>query len=370
MFENGIRSVGSFVAVALLSACSAAPSTGSEGNREPIGTTESALATTDVTFDVALRGTGTSTIHGHIFTNPAKCSGVNVLAVHGLSGTGVYFTPLAQAIFADSGLSSAVKRIVAIDMPGHGDSTYPSNLPDGLTFGDLTIDDNVSVVIQSIDALRSRGLGPRVIMGHSMGGLEVQAAQQALLSAGSSYAAHGVLGAVLLAPVPTHGQQWVRPPSGDPTPFIVNDPTLGSYFYLPPAIWIQAGTFTTLAGTVVANAPTVAEVTAGPYVGPEPLTTLLQLVEASVPLPDGGSVTLERPTVNAGAFALKHGTPLVVASFSQDVLVPAVNLAPLYEYLTGDTHDRLYRPVVADDAVHGMLISDPTAMLDAIRPMF
>jgi hypothetical protein len=57
-------------------------------------------------------------------------------------------------------------------------------------------------------------------------------------------------------------------------------------------------------------------------------------------------------------------------SFSQDVLVPAVNLGPLYEYLTGDTHDVLYRPVVTDDAVHGMLISNPTGMLDAIRPMF
>ncbi len=367
MFENGVRCIGALVSLGLLSACSAAPSTGSAGG-ESIGTTESALTATDVTFPVAIRGTGTSTIHGHIYTNPGKNSGANVLAVHGLSGTGYYFGPLAQAIFADSRLGRAVKRIVAIDMPGHGDSTYPSNLPDGLLFGDLAIDDNVSVVIQSIDALRARGLGPKVVIGHSMGGLEVQAAQQALLSAGSSYAAHGVFGAVLLAPVPPHGQQWVRPPSGDPTPFIVSDPTLGSYFFLPPAVWIQAGTFTTLDGTLAANAPTADQ--AATYVGPEPLTTLLQLVESSVPLPDGGSVTLARPSVSAGAFALKHGTPLVLASFSEDVLVPAVNLGPLYEYLTGDSHDVLYRPVVADDAVHGMLISDPVAMLDAIRPMF
>ena len=367
MLENRIRTIGALVSLALLSACSAAPSTGSSG-QESIGTTESALDATDVTFDVAIRGTGTSTIHGHIYTNPAKCNGVNVLAVHGLSGTGFYFGPLAQTIFADSGLGRAIKRIIAIDMPGHGDSTYPTNLPDGLLFGDLTIDDNVSVVVQSIDALRSRGLGPRVVIGHSMGGLEVQGAQEALLSAGSSFAAHGVFGAVLLAPVPPHAQQWVRPPSGDPTPFIVTDPTLGSYLSLPPAVWIQAGTFTTLAGQIVANAPTADQ--AATYVGPEPLATLSQLVEASVPLPDGGSFTLQRPTVSAGAFALKRGTPLAVVSFSQDVLVPAVNLEPLYEYLTGDTHDVLYRPVVTDDAVHGMLISNPAGMLDAIRPMF
>ena len=236
MLENGIRNIGAFVSLAVLSACSAAPSTGAEGSSESTAAIASALDATDVSFNVALRGTGTSTIHGHIFNNPAKSNGVNILAVHGLSGTGLYFGPLAQAIFADSRLSRAVKRIVAIDMPGHGDSTYPSNLPDGLLFGDLAIEDNVSVVVQAIDALKARGLGPRVVVGHSMGGLEVQAAQQALLSAGSSFAAHGVFGAVLLAPVPPHGQQWVRPPSGDPTPFIVNDPTLGSYFYLPPAV--------------------------------------------------------------------------------------------------------------------------------------
>jgi pimeloyl-ACP methyl ester carboxylesterase len=369
MFEMGIRSIGVFATLTLLSACSAAPPPGSSRG-EATGTTESALDATDVSFNVALRGTGTSTIHGHIYTNPATCNGVNVLAVHGLSGTGFYFGPLAQAIFADSGLSRAIKRIVAIDMPGHGDSTFPSNLPDGVQFGDLTIDDNVSVLVQSIDALRSRGLGPKVVIGHSMGGLEVQGAQQALLSSGSSLAAHGVFGAILLAPVPPHGQQWVRPPSGDPTPFIVNDPTLGSYLSLPPAVWIQAGTFTNLAGQVVSDAPSVDQVTNGRYVGPEPLLTLLQLVESPVPLPDGGSFTIPRPTVSAGAFALKHATPLVLVSFSQDVLVPAVNLGPLYEYLTGDTHDVLYSPVVADDAVHGMLISNPTGMLDAIRSMF
>lgn len=370
MVKNGILSLGALVALSLLSACSAAQTSGAPGQGEAVGLTESSLDTTDVTFDVALRATGKSTIHAHVYTNRARGAGINVLAVHGLSETGFVFAPLAQAIFADSGLSHAIKRIVAIDMPGHGDSTFPSNLPSGLRFGDLAIDDNVSVVVQAIDALKSLGLAPRVVIGHSMGGLEVQAAQQALLSAGSSLAGHGISGAALLAPVPPHGQKWVRPPSGDLSPFLVNDPTLGSYVLLPPAIFIQAGTFVTLAGQVVANAPTADQVTAARYVGPEPLTTLSQLVEATVPLPDGGSFTLERPTVSGRAFALNHGTLLAVVSFGQDVLVPAVNLAPLYEYLTGDTHDILYREVSTADAVHGMLMSNPAGLLDAIRPMF
>jgi len=261
MTKNQIRGFVAFVSVALLSACSAAPP-GSTTDGDQVGTTENDLTPSEVTFNVALRGTGSSTIHGHIYNNPTKGGIVTVLAVPGLTETGFIYAPLAQVIFADRGLSRAVKRIIGIDMPGRGDSTFPSNLPGGLRFGDLAIDDNVSVVVQSIDALRSRGLGASVIIGHSMGGLEIQAAQQALLSAGSSLSAHGVFGAALLAPVPPHAQQWIRPPSGDPTPFIVTDPTLGSFLQLPPAVFRQAGAFTTLAGQIVANAPTADQIAA------------------------------------------------------------------------------------------------------------
>jgi pimeloyl-ACP methyl ester carboxylesterase len=366
MFNNGIRLFGALASLTLLSACSGPPSTKGD---EPVSTTESALGVSEVTFDVALRGTGSATIHAHVYNNPTRHGWANVLAVHGLSETGFIYAPLAQAIFAEPGLSRRVKRIIAIDLPGHGDSSFPANLPFGLRFGDLAIDDNVGVVVQSIDALRWRGLAPSVVFGHSMGGLEIQAAQQDLLSLGSSLVAHGVFGAVLFAPVPPHGQQWIRPPSGDATPFIVNDPALGQYLLLPPQVFLVAGAFTTLSGQLATNAPTPAQIAAGRYVGPEPLNTLLQLTEATVPLPTGGSFTFQRPSVSAGAFALRHGTLLSIVSFSQDVLVPAINLGPLYEYLTEDTHDVLYRPVSAPDAVHAMLISNPAGLLEAIESM-
>jgi hypothetical protein len=74
--------------------------------------------------------------------------------------------------------------------------------------------------------------------------------------------------------------------------------------------------------------------------------------------------------VNAGALSLRNGTLTSLVSFSQDILVPAADLGSLYEYLTGETRDVLYRPVSTADAVHGMFISNPTGLLDAIRPMF
>jgi pimeloyl-ACP methyl ester carboxylesterase len=352
------------VSAGFVCACSSAPS---PTDPEPVGTTESAITSGELTFPVTVRGTGAATIAAHVFENPAHRGGVNVLAVHGLAETGFIFAPLAQAIFADRSLGRAVGRIVAIDLPGHGDSSDPTNLPAGVNFGDLTIEDETSVVIQSIDALRKLAVPPSAVVAHSMGGLEVQLAQQELLDEGSSLAAHGVFGAALLAPVPVADVPWVAPPT-ELSPFVVADPVLGAYVLLPPAAFIGLA-FSTPSGTVATDAPTPAQVQAAGYIGAEPLAGILELIGASVPTPDGGAVTLQRPSASAGSLGARHGTLTTIASFSEDILVPAQYLAPLYEYLTGDKHDLLYRPVVAPDAVHEMLISNPAGLLDAIRPM-
>jgi pimeloyl-ACP methyl ester carboxylesterase len=322
--------------------------------------TSSALANppaTDIDFDVSLRGTGSGSIHANIYTNPANRGVTTILAVHGLTGTGATFKPLATAIFADSLLGRAVKRVIAIDLPGHGESSIPT-LPSPLLFTNLTIEDNVSVVIQSIDALRTRGLGAQVIMGHSMGGLAVQAAQETLLASGSSLAKHGIVGAILLAAVPNRGSQWTQPPAADVTPFLVTTAALGTYLDLPPAAAQAAGTWTNLAGSIVSDAPTPAQLAANDWVGIEPLTTLVELTGTTAPT--------WRPTARQGAFAIHNGTVLSVISFSQDVLAPAVDQGPLYQYLTGSSGP-LYRPIVAADAVHGMYISNPNGLLTALR---
>ena len=361
-FASCLSSALTVAALALLSGCSGSAGTSDEA----VDTTESALTRKDVTFDVTVRKVGTVTLHASVYVNDKARGQTNVLAVHGLAETGFTFQPLAQAIFADRWAGRSVRRIVAIDLPGHGDSTYPTGLPSGVHFGDLTIEDNVDVLLQSIEALRAKRLAPRVIIGHSMGGLEVQAAQQALLSQGSSLSARGITGAILLAPVPPHGRPW-SPASGDTSPFVVNDPTLGSYLSLPPPVFV-AQAFSTRAGTVATDAPTPDQAAAARYIGPEPLVTLLQLVEA--PIPAGEStITIPRPSVDEGAFSLRHGTLTTLASFSEDVLVPAADLEKLYVYLTQDQREILYRPVTADDAVHATYISNPTLVAEALRPM-
>ena len=320
-----------------------------------------ANAPTDVYFDVAVRGTGSATIHADVFNNPRNLGLTTVLAVHGFTEVGSMFEPLADAIFADPVLGVAVKRIVSLDMIMHGQSSAPT-LPSPLKFGDMVIEDNVSVVIQAIDILRARGLGAQVIMGHSMGGLEVQAAQEALLAQGSSLAKHGVFGAVLIDAVPARGTVWTIPAPADVSQFVVlGDPVLGTYLNLPAAIGPLTGAFTTLLGTLVPSAPSQATFVANGWMGPEPITLTLELTGTSAPL--------WRPFVRQGAFKPFNGTILTVISGSQDVLTPAADQDDLYTYLTGlgSTGITLYRPIVADDAVHSMYISNPTGMLQALR---
>lgn len=307
-------------------------------------------------FAVSLAG-GSSQVCADVYQNPAAPFGATILAIHGFTETARVFEPLARALFADSSLKFSVKSVIALDLPGHGDSEAPIGLPDAL-FGELTLHDNVSVVIQAIDALRRKGIGPRVIMGHSMGGHAIQGVQEALLKQGSSLAAHGVYRAILLAPVPVADVTWTQPPPSDLSAFIVADPALGAYLDLPPAVARFGGGFTTTAGTLVPNTPTDEEMAI--YVGWEPLTTTLQLV--------GQAQGLPRLSAREGAFAPIRGTLLSVVAFSEDVLTPAADLDDLYVHLIG-RRGLLFRTVQSPVAVHSMFMTDPEALLAALKSM-
>ena len=321
---------------------------------------EAAADTGEVCFDVNVRG-GQSEVCAAVFESSspiARRVGATLLAVHGLTETAQTWEPLASAMLADKTLKHLVRRVVAIDLPGHGASEAPTGLPGGVRFGDLTIHDNLSVVIQAIDSLRAQGLGAQVIMGHSMGGLAVQGVQEVLLDQGSSLAKHGVKAAILIAPVPATGAPWTQPPPSNLAPFVVADPALGTYLDIPPAIGRIAGGFTTFAGTQVPNTPSVAKM--ADYLGWEPITSALQLV--------GQIPQLPRPDAREGAFATRNGTVLMVVSFSQDVLTPQVDHDDLYRYLLGRP-GLLFRPITTPEAVHNMHITDPVGLLRELRDL-
>lgn len=352
------------------SACSGAPAdVDSETTPSAeVGEVVQSLTESDLYFDVPIRGTGSVSIHANVYENPhAGYFARTVIAVHGFTETANVWAPLADAIFEEAPRGKRVKRIISIDLPGHGESGFPENTPDGSNFGALVIEDYIGVVIASIDTLAAQGLGPQAIYGHSMGGLIVQGVQQTLLDQGSSLADHGVHRAVLIAPVPAHDQQWNQSPTGDVSPFIVFDPVNGTYLDLPAAVF-QASSFGTLGGTLAPNAPSIAEIDANGYVGIEPLTVALQLTETPFDTP-AGPVVIPRPSVEEGAFGIANGTLLAVLGFTQDILVPASDLPPLYDHLTGHSHGLLSITIDKPDAVHSMYVSNPEGLIEALHEM-
>lgn len=313
----------------------------------------------ELTFPVDLRD-GSTDVTVTIHTNKkAWCSGATILAVHGLTNTAATWKPLTEEMFATPIWGKTIKRVIALDLPGHGKSPIPQNLAGG-PFGQLLIDDNISVILQTIIYLQGANLGPRVIMGHSMGGLAIQGLQEALLNADLSLAHLGIFRAVLLAPVPAYGVEWHQGPEADVTPFLVGDPedpVVGQYLYIPPEFALQSTEFMTLDGTYVPNRPTLEEMAT--YTAPEPLYTLLQLVGQE-------GFPLTRPFAREGAFSVCKGTLLHLISFNQDLLVPQADLDALYPYLTGSIINLFYRPINKADACHSMHMTNPKEIVKAL----
>jgi pimeloyl-ACP methyl ester carboxylesterase len=146
---------------------------------------------------VAVRPGVQTDVHLRVFANAnklCKSSRNAIFAIPGLMHTAATFRPLAQALFDDDLPGQPVCRIVAIDLPGHGESPAPR----GALFGDLTADDYLAVILGSARRLRDDNhLRPRTLMGHGQGGMLVQMAQQALLEEGTSLR-------------PTRGRRWTR----------------------------------------------------------------------------------------------------------------------------------------------------------------
>jgi len=316
------------------------------------------VETSDICFPVQLRD-GSAEVCLTVFdNNKAWCSGATILAVHGMTGTAATWKPLAEEMMNTPIWGKTIKRVIALDLPGHGNSPIPMSLQGG-PFGNLIIDDNISVILQTILALQEMDMAPRVIMGHSMGGLAIQGLQEALLSADLSLAHLGIFRAVLFAPVPAYGSVWNQGPPSDLSPFIFGQPgdtVTGQYIYIPPQYAVLGDAFATLDGSIVPNAPTAEEAAA--YTAPEPLYAVLQLV--------GYDGFPPRPYAREGAFNIMNGTLLNLISFSQDALVPQADLDELYPYLTGSTLNLFYRPVTADDACHSMLITNPKRVVKTL----
>src|SRR5262249_47490294 len=156
------------------------------------------------------------------------------LAVHGATGSTSIWEPMSHAIFAEHHSVSRACKFIAMDLPGHGQSS----LPRGALFGELSLDDYASAVIGTLEQLDENGIRVREIMSHSLGGLVTQIVQQKLVDQGTNLReAFGVKRAVMLAPaLPKAIPSAI---GNDPAfiaflaSFITFDPALGTYLLVP-----------------------------------------------------------------------------------------------------------------------------------------
>jgi pimeloyl-ACP methyl ester carboxylesterase len=312
--------------------------------------------------DVPLRPGVTVDLHLAVFVNearqPASCASENVvLAVPGFAHTAATWGPYASARFADPAQHACA--VIALDMPGHG----LSGLPEGISFGELTLDDYATALLAVLGSFADAPAAPSILVGHSQGGLVIQMAQQRLVAGASSLRQAGIREVQLLAPAPPAGLPWSFVDSGAATGLlgallILGDPVLGSHASVPPALWPTLF-FSNLAGQVAPGAPTPAEVAANGYNAPAPLFASLQLV---------GAPPFARPSISAGIFAGRHRTRLSVVNFAQDPLIRPEEGQAIMQHLTDGQSARAFTLIQGEFAVHDLYLSDPAALLRAQPP--
>ena len=318
---------------------------------------------------VSLPGGGIVHIQINNYENPSKNDGNKTLfAVHGLAHTGATFELLANEVFKKTG-SDKIDRVLALNFPGRNGSGLPSNL----LFGDLTVEDYTAVLIGVLDQL-AKQVNIESIVGHSMGGLIVQTAQNSLRSAGTSLQKeYGIKNVYLLAPSIPKPLPWKFVESGafsDILAILISfDPSLGLHLRLlsnDPAeqagllrIWLTFF-FTNSLGEFVAGTPFTTALKSN-YVSNEALNMTLQL---------SGSNPFARPSVNRGIFNDSVQKCFRIVTFSEDLAVPGENLLQEYQdldnFLTGNAQSANVVLIDAPDAVHDMLIANPTEVAKAI----
>jgi pimeloyl-ACP methyl ester carboxylesterase len=312
--------------------------------------------------DVELRPGVTADIHLRVLSNPGPgCGRKAIVAVHGAATTANSLVGLGEAILAssdDDGRARAC-RFIAVDLPGHGESPPPV----GTLFGALSVDDYAAALLGTLDRLQDRGIHTTTLMGHSMGGMVVQLAQQSLVDSDSSLRdAYHVKQVVLLAPAAWPGaiscalcqNEQFGAVLGQ---FVSFDPVLGPVAQIPPAVW-PALVFSRLDGTLASNASTPEEVVALGYDSAESLTALGELL---------GGPSTPRARLDPGIFGRDFGTKLDVVSFQNDTLVLPVENEALYQYVTGESPEHGFTTVHGANATHGLPISDPAAILGALH---
>lgn len=321
----------------------------------------------DILVEVQLE-TGGPTFTAHVLKaeDTGSTEGRNVFLIHGFAHSANFLKPLMATILNDPRYHNQVKRIFALDLPGHSQSTWPAGC---WKYMALSMDDYVFI---SQEVLRNL-TGPLgygtidIIGGHSMGGMVVQMMEQDLIDQGTSlFAEFGTEGVMLIAAAPPeqvfwkYAQScfgdawggWLSPMFFDILPNLRIDLQLGFYVEAPYSEYIRLF-FTNMSGEVVPGAPTSEEL--DQFKSKEPFIAGIQLA--------GMDNDVARPYIDGGIFA---GYRLGTVSYEQDILLRVDEENALHTYLGGQTEGFTRGQVLGQYAVHDGLYSMPESVLGGL----
>ena len=263
-----------------------------------------------------------------------------LFAIHGFVHNARVYEPGADWIFEHYG--DTFGTVYTLDLPGHGKSSYPQDIP----LGQLSMELYTNAVQESLRQLHEKeGITIDVIMGHSMGGMVLQMLQNELRSKGTSLAApfeeggYGIPGVVLLAPTLPEQVPWsyadgtiysngiVSDMLLDLLPYIKFFPQNGALVKAAPDAFLDF--FFTLPGESepVPNAPQGE--TLNQMNDKEPFVAALQLAGLDV----DDDVPFARPFIDQGIFAADVQPAFAIAAFKDDPFMLPEEEQALYRYL-------------------------------------
>gem|GEM_PF-4723706 len=269
----------------------------------------------------------------------------SILAVHGMVHNASFFDPLSPVVLNQY---PNVNQFCALTLPGH--------VAAGNVSGKYYLADYAKAVQQTIIALNNDRYDVRTLIGHSMGGLVIQLAEDQLLAKGLhlSDAPYGIKNIALLAPSMPADVSWsaVALLAAKLPGYITVDPVLHPVVALPDADFLGFFYFNGL--MVVKGAPDFFTVV--PKINSlEPLSAAAQL----------GGVGLPRPNVTK---FLLNTYRVVVIGYNADPYATPTELKDLVNHIAprANLQQVSVTGPSGEEAVHGAAYSHPQSTSDAL----
>ncbi|MES2215953.1 MAG: alpha/beta hydrolase [Patescibacteria group bacterium] len=255
-----------------------------------------------------------------IVLDAGRNNGDDITCLHGLVHTADTFLPIGTAMLHRD---KKIHSVILINRVGHGGSSLPYG-PAGVVFGDITVDDESTVLLGVIDRLTANGADISELIAHSLAGSIALAANDKLVAAGTSFSKLGIevkpvnstfpaeisdpiadsgyYDAVLLDPANGY-LQW----SAETGFYVTLDPYSFLYFFLPPTTTLTPEDLVSLG-----------------YIDKDPLGVTLGVL----------GMANERISIQSGGFSRKHGKDITFSVGQNDGNTDLEQTRELSKYVT------------------------------------